>query len=217
MPSETNYDSQLVISSRGSNANEQFESLLLPPQEEAAEQPKNNRNEEQALSRPQSAVSLAREARSPPLRSAVDRPKRVISPTVQIFMLVGVISLPFIVLSTVLLVIVFTHRLLPSTSILAQETAEQESGVYFINFDATRLLVASLSSSAAPILTAFFMNLLSYPLSSRFISLFRRPKIRKSSNISAARPVDSYFKWRCWSILGVDKVCAIRKEEKANT
>lgn len=100
----------------------------------------------------------------------------------RIALLAGVISIPLILFSTLLLVIVFNYRLqhIQSLTLSALEPEQGDSNVYYIRFNATKLLLlASVSSSAAPLLTSFFMSLLSYPVSSCILRLTEGQRLKQ--------------------------------------
>lgn len=173
MTSGTNDAPQLVLSATEQNAAEQLPPLQSPSVAQAIELPYHaprNADQSSQISQEQNPVSPTPDGQQPTPKGPTKQARWSLSPTLQIFICVGLISVPLIVLSGVLLGLVLRHRLHPPTSILAQVAEQHDSGVYFVNFNATRLLVlATLSSSVAPIVTTFFMNLLSYPLSSRFV------------------------------------------------
>lgn len=80
----------------------------------------------------------------------------------------SIISLPMIALSAVLLGLIFHYQVNPNSSIspdfqLPQDINEAQNA-YLVNFSSTRLItVASWTSSFAPFLPWFVMNLLSFP------------------------------------------------------
>lgn len=85
----------------------------------------------------------------------------------------SVISFPFVALSAALLGVIFKYR------IKHTNPSDDEPGVYYVRINATTLvLLASFSSSVAPLLISFFMNLLSYPISRRIIKLSEQERPR---------------------------------------
>ena len=92
--------------------------------------------------------------------------------TQTIFLSLAVISIPLTLFTALLIGIVFHYRLQrnhpSSLSYLSSLTQDDEPNVYYVQFSATKLvLLASVSSSVAPILTSFFMTLLSYSVARR--------------------------------------------------
>jgi hypothetical protein len=94
-----------------------------------------------------------------------------------IVVLLGLVSIPLIVFSVVILWLVFHFRIFPSSSPLSDlQTVPNESdkSYYYVNFSATRLIfIASWSSSIAPMLVAFIMTLSLFPISKALFRLFQ--------------------------------------------
>lgn len=87
----------------------------------------------------------------------------------EIWLALGVISIPLVVISSLLLGIVFIRRVQPTkstSSALAINTNEQEPRVYYVQISSTTLvLLASFSSTISSILVGFIMTFLAYPIS----------------------------------------------------
>jgi hypothetical protein len=121
------------------------------------------------VNEPQSQSSMSV---NPPLP-----PPRLWSPaTGLIFVSVFMISAPLTVFTAFLIGIVFKYRLQPiessSPSYLSDLNPQyNQSGIYYVEFSATKLVVlASVSSTVAPLLASFFMTLVSYPIAGRILS-----------------------------------------------
>lgn len=87
----------------------------------------------------------------------------------EILLGLGVISIPLVAISSLLLGIVFIRRVHPTestSSALAINANEQEPRVYYVQISSTTLvLLASFSSTIASILVGFIMTFLAYPIS----------------------------------------------------
>ena len=87
----------------------------------------------------------------------------------EIWLALGVISIPLVVISSLLLGIVFIRRVHPmesTSSALAINANEHESNVYYVRISSTTLvLLASFSSTISSILVGFIMTFLAYPIS----------------------------------------------------
>jgi hypothetical protein len=104
----------------------------------------------------------------------------------QIVLTAAVILVPLILLSETLVGIVFQYcvRHTQSTSSVLVSDLEDEPRVYYVNINSTRLvLIASLSSSVATLLTGFFMALVSYPVSRR---IFEHSMAQRSKELPTA-------------------------------
>lgn len=117
-------------------------------------------------------------------RASPDRPRWFLPTAAQIIISAAVISIPLVLLSVILLVIIFRYRLQntrsSSSSALSSNIPQDEANVYYVNFSATKLvLLASLSSSTAPLLTNFFLTLVSYPVSRRILTLSSKRKLTR--------------------------------------
>lgn len=80
----------------------------------------------------------------------------------------AIISLPMLVLSAILLILIYHYRVQPTTlngaDLALSQPAIASENAYLVRFSATRLItVASWSSSVAPLLPTFVMTLMSYP------------------------------------------------------
>jgi hypothetical protein len=111
-------------------------------------------------------------------------PLRLWSPATRlIFISIFMISAPLTLFSALLIGIVFKYRLPPFQSssvpyLSSLNPQYDQSGVYYVQFSATKLLVlASVSSSVAPLLASFFMNLVSYPIARRILSCSNRKQL----------------------------------------
>ena len=81
-------------------------------------------------------------------------PKHSSSPYGDVATACAAISIPMIALSGILLGLVFAYQVTPNS----------DSGIYLVDFSATRLItIASWTSSVAPFLPGFVMTLLSFP------------------------------------------------------
>ena len=91
-----------------------------------------------------------------------------------IFLNVCFIVLPMLIFPGVLLGLVFAYRVqqvTPLHSNLALPGESPESGVYYVNFPATRLIfISSWSSSIAPLLVGSILTLLSYSVAPKLLS-----------------------------------------------
>lgn len=103
----------------------------------------------------------------------------------QIFLYLGAIVIPLFGVSGLLIGLVFKyrvrHRPSPSqSSSISLETGLDEPHVYYVQLSATKLvLLASISSSIAAILSSFFLSLLSYSLASRLVKLSKTRSLEK--------------------------------------
>src|SRR5438876_12318701 len=87
------------------------------------------------------------------------------------------LTVPLLVLSSILLGLVYTKRVTHGKSAAAfqSSTAAEEPGVFYVNYSATKLaLVASWSGSIAPLLPVFLMTLLSFQIAARIGRLSSR-------------------------------------------
>jgi hypothetical protein len=84
-----------------------------------------------------------------------------------------IILFPLVVISILLLVLLFHYRILHNRIVSPEfQTAVEvdEPGVYFATISSTSfVLLASYSSTFAHIMIAYFMSLLSYPISQQFL------------------------------------------------
>jgi hypothetical protein len=90
------------------------------------------------------------------------------------------ISIPMFVFSVVLLGLVshfrVSHRHVPYSN-LDFPGSQDEAGVYYVNFGATRLIfVASWSSSLAPALVGFALTMFSYPIAHNYLQHIREQR-----------------------------------------
>ena len=87
----------------------------------------------------------------------------------EIWVALGVVSIPLVIVSGLLLGIIFTRRVRPTesaSSALAFNVNEDESNAYYVQISSTTLvLLASFSSTIASIIVGFVMTLLAYPVS----------------------------------------------------
>lgn len=87
----------------------------------------------------------------------------------EIWLALGVISIPLVVISSLLLGIVFSRHVQPTestSSALVINANEHESNVYYVRISSTTLvLLASFSSTISSILVGFIMTFLAYPIS----------------------------------------------------
>src|SRR5437868_6011330 len=100
------------------------------------------------------------------------------------------LTVPLLVLSSILLGLVYTKRVTHGKSAAAfqSSTVAEEPGVFYVNYSATKLaLVASWSSSIAPLLPVFLMTLLSLPE----LDVFRRVRTCQIYR----RPISSVCFW----------------------
>jgi hypothetical protein len=99
--------------------------------------------------------------------------------TPSMLLAIASISVPLGLFSVLLIYFVYANRLHHSPSISGLNAEQDEPGVYYVNFPATKLvLLSSFSSTAAPIVTGYFMNLLSYSISRRLVMLSEAGSIR---------------------------------------
>jgi hypothetical protein len=100
----------------------------------------------------------------------------------EILMALGIITIPMLVLSLLLLCLIYHYQVKQSPSNLlgpASQTAP-DSDAFLINFSATRLItVASWSSTCAPMLPTFAMTLISYPTARRILASSQRREVAK--------------------------------------
>lgn len=87
----------------------------------------------------------------------------------EIWVALGVVSIPLFIVSGLLLGIIFTRRVRTTesaSSALSFNVNEDESNAYYIQISSTTLvLLASFSSTIASIIVGFVMTLLAYPVS----------------------------------------------------
>jgi hypothetical protein len=99
--------------------------------------------------------------------------------TPSMLLAIAAISVPLGLFSVLLIYFVYANLLHHSPSISGLNAELDEPGVYYVNFPATRLvLLSSFSSTAAPIITGYFMSLLSYSISRRMVRLSEAGSLR---------------------------------------
>jgi hypothetical protein len=99
--------------------------------------------------------------------------------TPSMLLAIAAISVPLGLFSALLVYFVYANRLHHSPSVSGLNAEQDEPGVYYVNFSATKLvLLSSFSSTAAPIITGYFMSLLSYSISRRMVRLSETGSIR---------------------------------------
>ncbi|KEQ58392.1 uncharacterized protein M437DRAFT_59500 [Aureobasidium melanogenum CBS 110374] len=94
-----------------------------------------------------------------------------------------VITVPFLILSGVLLALVFNLRVVQEPSIFSQgqQNTLNEPGVYYVNISSTFLVfIASWSSSIVPMLATFMMTLASFPIANNVLKQSRLEKCTRS-------------------------------------
>lgn len=94
-----------------------------------------------------------------------------------------ILTIPMLLFSACLLGLVFHNRVSPPSSVFENLRVDEqdEAGIYYVNLNATFLIfIASWSSSLAPALTGFALQLFSYRLASDF---FRSTKSSKAERL----------------------------------
>jgi hypothetical protein len=85
----------------------------------------------------------------------------------------SIVLFPLVVISILLLLLLFHYRILHNQIVSPEFQAAvevDEPGVYYTTISSTSfVLLASYSSTFAHVMIAFFMSLLSYPISQRFL------------------------------------------------
>jgi hypothetical protein len=84
---------------------------------------------------------------------------------IEIFLALLILTIPLLVLAGVLLSLIFSNRVVQSSAAgsLIPCASTEKAGVYYVDYDATRLItVASWASSLAPLLPSLVMTLLSF-------------------------------------------------------
>ena len=143
-----------------------------------------------------------------------NRPINIGGAYAHIFVAMRVATLPLLILSATLLGLIFRYRANQahdaSSSFLPQLVTAVDESAYFVDFSATRLLtLASWTSSVAPMLPMFAMNLISYPVAQRIL---RSSKPRQARDLPTRYQIHLYlelleggvgslwkwFKYRTW-------------------
>jgi hypothetical protein len=91
----------------------------------------------------------------------------------------SVISIPLSILSAALLAIIFVFRIQTSASLVPNSPQdENDANVYYVNLSATTIvLIASYSSTVAPLVVSYVMTLVSYSISSSIVRHSKRGHI----------------------------------------
>jgi hypothetical protein len=99
-----------------------------------------------------------------------------------IWMALGIVTIPMLVLSFLLLGLVYRYRVEqnPANLLGPASQATSESNAFLVKLSATRLItVASWSSTCAPMLPTFAMTLISYPTARRILASSKRREVAK--------------------------------------
>ena len=95
----------------------------------------------------------------------------------------GIVSLPLVVISALLVILLFRYRIQHNQIGLLEfqdEMEADEKGVFYTTINSTTfVLLASFSSTLGHVMIGFFMSLLSYPISQRFLRHSRTKSVQQ--------------------------------------